>query len=241
MDAYHDDLAYIHDVGYGDFAQNAAPGLLDILRHHGVTTGRVIDLGCGSGLWARELVKAEYEVLGIDLSASMIELARQRVPQGDFVTGSFLEVTLPSCDAVTSLGECLNYLFDQRQSLDTLRQLFRRIYSALRPGGVLVFDIAEPGRGHSPRQSHREGTDWAIMVTYEEDTTRHRLTRHITTFRKVDGFYRRGHEVHRLLLYRGVDMARELRRVGFRVRLVRGYGALRFPKCYVGFIARKVC
>ncbi|MGQ4808139.1 hypothetical protein NKDENANG_01506 [Candidatus Entotheonellaceae bacterium PAL068K] len=239
MNAYHDDLAYIHDVGYGDFAHHAAPGLLQILRHQGVTQGLVIDMGCGSGWWARELVQAGYEVLGIDLSASMIGLARQRVPAGEFRIQSLWEAVLPPCDAVTSLGECLNYVCEARHSLDALRQLFQRIYVALRPGGVLVFDLAEPGRSHGLRQSHREGPDWACIVTYEEDTIHHHLTRRITTFRQVGDAYRRAHEVHRLQLYRGTTIARELRCIGFRVRMVRGYGALRFARSYVGFVALK--
>src|SRR5688500_1540655 len=121
MDAYQDDLAYIHDTGYGDFARDAAPGLLHILGQGGIRKGRVIDLGCGSGLWARQLVNAGYEVLGIDLSAALIDLARQRVPEGEFITRSFLEADLPPCEAVTSLGECFNYLFDERNNLSQLR------------------------------------------------------------------------------------------------------------------------
>jgi SAM-dependent methyltransferase len=239
MDAYQDDLAYIHDVGYGDFARDAAPGLLHILGQGGIRKGRVIDLGCGSGLWARQLVDAGYEVLGIDLSAALIDLARQRVPEGEFITRSFLEADLPPCEAVTSLGECFNYLFDERNNLSQLRQLFRRIYAALRPGGLFIFDIAEPGRGQGRQQSHRQGVDWAALVDYESDPIRQQLTRRITTFRQVGAAYRRGHEVHRLQLYRGGDIATELRQIGFRVRLVRGYGQFRFPKSYVGCIARK--
>ena len=52
-ESYKTDLAYIHDVGFGNYATNSAPGLLEILRQAGVSTGLVVDLGCGSGLWAR--------------------------------------------------------------------------------------------------------------------------------------------------------------------------------------------
>jgi hypothetical protein len=52
---YREDLAYIHDVGHADFALRSAPGYLEILREHGLQDGPVVDLGCGSGLWAREL------------------------------------------------------------------------------------------------------------------------------------------------------------------------------------------
>jgi len=37
-EAYKVDLAYIHDVGFGDFATNSAPGLVDILRQAVITT-----------------------------------------------------------------------------------------------------------------------------------------------------------------------------------------------------------
>src|SRR5438477_3844110 len=105
--AYHDDLAHIHDVGFDFFARGAAPGLLQIFRRHGIHQGRVIDLGCGSGIWAAELIRAGYDVLGVDQSKAMIRLARKKAPRAKFIQASFLDVKLPACDAVTSLGECL--------------------------------------------------------------------------------------------------------------------------------------
>src|SRR5205809_6732458 len=199
--AYKGDLAYIHDVGFGDYARNSAPGLLEILRQAGITTGLVVDLGCGSGLWARELVSAGYDVLGIDISPAMIDIARSRVPQGEFKVASLLKAKLPQCAAVTSLGECLNYLFDKNNTVNELRRLFRRVYTSLKPGGVFIFDIAEPGRGKGPRQKHKEGADWAVLVEVDEDARARRLTRRITSFRKVGELYRRNEEVHHLQLY----------------------------------------
>ena len=55
---YREDLAYIHDVGHADFALRSAPGILEILRESGLRDGLVVDLGCGSGLWARKLLQA---------------------------------------------------------------------------------------------------------------------------------------------------------------------------------------
>jgi SAM-dependent methyltransferase len=238
-EAYKDDLAYIHDVGFGDFAANSASGLLEFLRHDGITTGLVVDLGCGSGLWARELADAGYDVLGIDISASMIDIARRRVPQGEFQVGSLLKATLPQCDAITSLGECFNYLFDKNNTTNELRRLFRRVYASLKPGGLFIFDIAEPGRGKGPRQKHREGADWAVLVEVDEDTRTNRLTRRITSFRKVGSLFRRNEEVHHLQLYKRSELAKDLRDVGFRVRTVRAYGRQPMIEGCVGFIARK--
>ena len=238
-EAYKNDLAYIHDVGFGDCARNSAPGLLEILRQAGITTGLVVDLGCGSGLWARELVSAGYDILGIDISAAMIEIARRRVPEGEFKVASLLKAKLPQCAAVTSLGECLNYLFEKNNTVNELRRLFRRVYTSLKPGGVFIFDIAEPGRGKGPRQKHREGADWAVLVEVDEDTQTNQLTRRITSFRKVGELYKRDEEVHRLQLYKRSELAHELRDVGFRVRTVRAYGNQPMIEGCVGFVARK--
>lgn len=239
MKGYSEDLAYIHDAGFGGFAAQAAPALAEILRRSGITHGLVVDLGCGSGILARELTRAGYEVLGIDQSASMIELARDKAPTARFQLASLLRAKLPPCDAVTSIGECLNYTFDPRNSKRELARLFRRVYDALRPGGLFIFDVAGPGRAPAPRKDCRAGPDWAILSQSEEDRRHAVLTRRITTFRKVGNSYRRGQETHRLRLYKSSEVARELRRVGFTVRILRGYGQLRFPGGLAGFVARK--
>src|SRR5947207_15939720 len=101
---YGDDLAHIHDVGFGFHARGAAPGLLGILRESGVTQGLVVDLGCGSGIWAQELLEAGYGVLGIDRSAAMLRIARARCPQARFQCASVFDARLPSCDAMTAIG-----------------------------------------------------------------------------------------------------------------------------------------
>jgi SAM-dependent methyltransferase len=239
-DGYREDLAYIHDTGFGFFADGAAPGLLALLRRCSVTRGLVVDLGCGSGLWARELVRAGYEVLGVDYSAAMIALARKKVPQASFVQASYLKVRLPPCDAVTSVGECLNFQFD-RHGEGELAALFGRVHAALRPGGVFVFDVVEPGRYPPgiPTRVYRTGDDWATLVEIEEDDERQVLTRHITSFRRVGKLYRRSEEVHRLRLFRAAALAEELARAGFRVRTLRGYGDFRLRRAQAVLLARK--
>jgi len=238
--AYQDDLAYIHDVGFDFFARGVAPGLIQILRRHGISQGLVVDLGCGSGIWAAALVRAGYSVLGVDQSESMIRLARKNAPRAKFIRGSYLDVRLPGCDAVTSMGECLCYLFDAKNSLKELTKLFGRVYDALRPGGVFVFDIAQPGQIRpSPRIRNFAGPDWIVLVEAEEDRKRMALTRRIIVFRKSGKLYRRSEETHQLRLYWGSELARALRSIGFRVRVLRSYGSYRLTGNRVALLARK--
>jgi len=239
--AYQEDVAYIHDVGFDFFARGVAPELLQIFRRADITRGLVIDLGCGSGIWAAELIRAGYEVFGVDQSEAMIRLARKKAPQAKFVRSSYLDVQLPPCDAVTSLGECLCYLFDSKNGIKELTRLFARIYEALRPGGLFVFDIAQSGQiVQQPHVRKFSGKDWAVLVQTEEDPAKMILTRQMTAFRRA-GYhhYRRSEETHRLRLYWGADVARILRKLGFRARVLRGYGKYRLTGNRVAILARK--
>jgi SAM-dependent methyltransferase len=238
-DAYQADLAYIHDTGFGGFAQNSAPNLLSLFRKNGINDGRVVDLGCGSGIWARELADAGFQVVGVDLSPAMIELARQRVPEATFHVSSFVDFQFPACRAVTALSEVFNYLFDRRNSLKALRRLSEKVFDALAPHGLFVFDVAEPGRSKGMKQVFREGPDWCCLVEYDHDDTKQKLTRRIVSFRKVGDNYRRREETHVQQLYQGTSIAEMLRGIGFRVRLVRSYGTYPLPQGTVGIIARK--
>lgn len=236
---YKSDLAYIHDVGFADIALHAAPVISSLLKSNGIADGLVVELGCGSGLSARKLIDAGYDVLGIDLSEGMLAIARNRVPEATFRQQSFLNAEIPPCSAVTAIGECFNYLFDERHSIKRLIALFERVYAALSPRGLFIFDVAEPGYGKRRRQRHFEQhEDWTVLVSLEEDAQA-RLTRSITTFRKWGSAYRRDDEVHRLQLLKAPELAKELRRIGFRVRLRKGYGQLRFRQAHVALLCQK--
>ena len=238
---YREDLAYIHDVGHAEFALESAPGILEILAQNGIRDGLVVDLGCGSGLWARVLADAGYRVLGIDISEAMIELSRERMPEAEFRVGSLFEVEIPPCAAVTAVGEVLNYLFDPENEDRGLARLFRRVYDALAPGGVFVFDVLGPGQvppGATAR-GFRVGEDWAVLSEREEDAERGTLVRRIVSFRKVGEHYRRDDEVHRVRLYAPEELSAELGWIGFEVRMMRSYGGYPLAEGHAAFVARK--
>jgi len=49
-----------------------------LLRRHGVNSGEILELGCGTGKHAEQLARLGYSVHGIDLSPSMVDIARRR-------------------------------------------------------------------------------------------------------------------------------------------------------------------
>jgi SAM-dependent methyltransferase len=203
--------------------------------------GLVVDLGCGSGVLAEQLSLRGFDVLGIDFSPAMIALARQRVPMGSFRVESLLTADLPPCVAVGAVGECLNYLFDDNHSLERVRKVLERAFAALTPGGLLICDIAVPGRvpGPGPVRSWAEGKDWAVLVTTEEDKQQPLLVRKITSFRKMGDWYRRDSEEHRLRLLSPEQVLSWLEEIGFRARALAGYGPVPFVPGHIGFLAEK--
>jgi SAM-dependent methyltransferase len=237
--AYEHDLAYIHDQGFGGFARDSAPGLLALLDEAGIHDGRIVDLGCGSGIWARALADAGFQVMGVDISPAMIDIARRRVPEAEFHVGSFVRFEMPASRAVTALGEVFNYLFDTDHSPQTLQAVCRGIFDALSPGGVLIFDIALPGRSRGLTQAFREGEDWTCLVELAHDELSLQLSRRIVTFRKVGDGFRRHEETHRLQLFEEASVTEMLETIGFQVRPVLSYGTHRLPPDTLGFVARK--
>jgi SAM-dependent methyltransferase len=240
MNAYRQDLAYIHDVGHSGLAEAAGQRLVAELRGLGILHGVVVDLGCGGGVLARVVSRAGYRVIGMDISEAMVAIARERAPEAEFHVRSFVSAELPACIAVTAIGEVLNYAFDERNGMQARQDLFRRTCEALAPGGLLMLDVAGFDRAAgSSRRTFVEGPDWAVLVENELDETRHLLTRRITSFRQVGELYRRDAEIHRLILVDPDELLESLRSVGFQAQRLAGYGVESFPAGLAGLLARK--
>ena len=224
---YGTDLAWIHHVGFGGFAREAAPGIIAALRRRGIDRGLVVDAGCGSGILARALTDAGYDVLGIDVSPAMIALARATAAEAAFRVESLDDAELPPCAAIVAAGEVLNYV--------DIRRFIPRAAAALRPGGVLLFDVAEDAR---PGELRIGGEDWSVIAIKTGEGRR--LTRRILTFREAGGEVRRGEETHTIELYDRAAVETICSEAGFHVTRRRSYGARRLPKgCAVYLCVRR--
>lgn len=236
---YAEDLAFIHHTGFGGFAQEAAPGVLALLQESGIRQGLVVDLGCGSGTWARALVEAGFEVLGVDFAPAMIELARGVAPAARYVVSSIYEADIPSCVAVTALGEVFSYMAAQ-DPWEALPLFLPRVFGSLAPGGVLLFDMFLRSEQEPMRyRATREGAGWRVDVEVIEEPALSLLTRHITTRRQVEGTERTTEEEHRLRTFSANEVERRLQACGFEVEVLRSYGAMALPPQRLAFLARK--
>jgi predicted TPR repeat methyltransferase len=228
---YGADQAVIHDREFGDLARRAADYLRSLLDEAGLRHGTVVDLGCGSGILAGVLTDAGYDVLGVDISQHMLDLASANAPKASFRRGSLLDVDLPPAVAVTAIGEALNYAADQRAGVAELERLAARVREALASGGVFLFDVAGPGRHGRDGIAHRyhDHDDWTLYMQAEESGDHTTLDRRITIFRKSDepgsGGFRRSDEHHVLRLYEPGAVLDALARAGFEATFSDAYGA----------------
>lgn len=170
----------------------------------------------------------------------MIRLAKQREPRATFEVGAFLDTPIPPCAAIIAIGEVFGYLAPGTGKPPPLGTVFARCRRALEPGGLLMFDLAGPGRIHA-REQHgwTSGPGWVVLVNahVEADT----LIREIITFRDSGGSrYRRTEETHRLRLYRPSDVLAQLRRNGFTARTLRaGYDTIALPRGLTAYLAKR--
>jgi SAM-dependent methyltransferase len=237
--AYRADLAFVHHEGFSGFAERAGKETVRLLRRNGVRNGLVVDVGCGSGVFARRLLAEGYDVFGLDLSPSMIRLARKTAPGARFHVGSFASAALPRCDAVVAMGEVVGYLLDARAAR-RLAAFFERVFDALAPGGLFVLDFLAP-LPDSPRAwtRHETGDGWDVVARISEDARRARLTRRIVTFRKAGRLWRRDSETHRVKLWRPEEISSLLSEAGFELAIGSSYGSFRLPHGHLVALARK--
>ncbi len=141
---------------------------------------RVLEVGCGSGRWTIELGRRYREVVALDISAGMIEQARQRVLSEGLGN---VQLAVAPMDAVELegefdliyLGSCLHYMDDGA----VLRGL-ERVVPHLTPGGVLLSRDTVSLIGKTFHRSERYGGDdpaiYRPIAWYEQAMQRHGLT-----------------------------------------------------------------
>jgi len=92
---------------------------------------RVLEIGCGNGRDAQEILKHTSNYLGVDVSEKLIELAKEKVPNGQFLVADIEEYVLPTeLDVVFAFASLIHV------PRESLHKIFDAIFSSLNKGGA---------------------------------------------------------------------------------------------------------
>lgn len=141
--------------------------LVGLLKEYGVTEGIVLELGCGTGKMTRLLSRAGYDMIGIDNSEEMLQMAREAESESEDCLAAAEESKSEAClaaaeesksetenilyllqdmrefelygtvKAAVSICDCVNYILEEEELL----QVFRLVNNYLDPGGIFIFDL----------------------------------------------------------------------------------------------------
>lgn len=114
---------------------------------------RVLDVGCGTGVFLERAVAAGFDAIGIDASAEMISVASKRAGSERARVGRMQEIAERGAyDAVVSLSWSFNYV----DSFNEAAEVLGRFFEALRPGGRLILQVAHAANATGALNEDRE-------------------------------------------------------------------------------------
>lgn len=113
-----------------------------LLKEYGVEDGLLLDLGCGTGKLTRLLAEEGYDMIGVDLSEEMLEVALEHEMEDPkqilYLQQDMREFELyGTVRAVVSICDSMNYIMEYGD----LVQVFRLVNNYLDPKGVFIFDL----------------------------------------------------------------------------------------------------
>ncbi|MEG0566273.1 MAG: class I SAM-dependent methyltransferase [Hungatella sp.] len=142
MDAYTSFAAvydtFMDNIPYEEWSAY----LTGLLKEYGIADGLVLDLGCGTGSMTERLDQQGYDMIGIDNSEDMLQIAMQkRAESGSnilYLLQDMREFELyGTVKAVVSICDSINYLTDYAD----LVTVFRLVNNYLDPQGIFIFDL----------------------------------------------------------------------------------------------------
>ena len=131
---------FMDNVPYEEWSQY----IIGLLKEYGICEGTVLDLGCGTGKITRLLKKAGYDMIGVDNSPEMLEIAAetgyQEMPEDEilYLLQDMREFELyGTVSAVVSVCDSVNYITKEEE----LEEVFRLVNNYLDPKGIFIFDF----------------------------------------------------------------------------------------------------
>ncbi|WP_099468798.1 class I SAM-dependent DNA methyltransferase [Konateibacter massiliensis] len=116
--------------------------IIDILKEYGIDKGLVLDLGCGTGSLTEILAKSGFDMIGIDNSEEMLEIAMEKKIKSGldilYLLQDMREFELyGTVRAIVSICDSINYIMEEEELLD----VFKLVNNYLDPKGIFVFDL----------------------------------------------------------------------------------------------------
>ncbi len=191
-----------------------------LLAEYGITDGLVLDLGCGTGKMTRLLADAGYDMIGVDYSEEMLEVARERQDEQNrddilYLMQDMREFELyGTVRAVISICDSINYILEA----DDLRHVFELVNNYLDPKGIFIFDLNTVYKyrellGENTISENREESSfiWDNYFYEDEMVNEYDLTLFI---REKDNLYRKYEELHYQKAYELEQVKRLLEEAG---------------------------
>lgn len=142
MEAYTD-FAYVYDT----FMDNTpyeewCDYLVDILKSHNIESELLLDLGCGTGTLTEMLAKRGYDMIGVDYSQEMLDIAMEKKAESGYeilyLLQDMREFELYGTVAgIVCVCDSINYLLTEEDVLTTLKLA----NNYLDPKGLMIFDF----------------------------------------------------------------------------------------------------
>ena len=136
-------FAYLYD----DLTQNVeyekrCDYILSFFEKNGIKSGTVLDLACGTGSMSIPFMKKGYNIIGLDYSEEMLEIASNRLSEVgnnfSLLKTKMQEFELPEkADACICCLDSINHL----NNIDDVQSTFKNVYDSLNKNGLFVFDV----------------------------------------------------------------------------------------------------
>lgn len=182
----------------------------------------VVDLGCGTGTLTELMYAKGYDMIGVDLSESMLNIAmKKKEKSGDeilYLLQDMRELELYSTvGTVFSVCDSLNYILEEEELLN----VFSLVNNYLFPGGIFIFDFNTEYKyreviGNTTIAENREDCSfiWENFYDPEEEINEYDLTVFV---REEDERFRRFTETHFQRGYTPEQMRRLAEQSGMEV------------------------
>ncbi len=189
-----------------------------ILKREGLRPRTAVDLACGTGSVTAILARQGLQVTGVDMSEEMLTVAMEKVMDMEnpprFVCQKLQKLWLPrGVDLAVCALDSLDYVTNP----EDCKEAIRRVYKALNPGGIFIFDVNTPEklRAMDSQVFLDEDDDEYCVWRGEFDEQSNICSYGMDLFQRRGEVWERSFEEHREYAYSQEQLTEYLKAAGF--------------------------